>query len=155
MRHELRDNGGCRQLRGGCGGQQGERSGGEGIEVFAVDHGVDAAAQFHQVFVGFQNQEGPVVRHGDAHGGVEGVARVAEGEHVAVEGRGGFVAGAHDAHHFELACVPFAVFENLQLIDAEGEELGGGWWFGLRKRWVPTARRRPARRSGPAWAPLR
>jgi hypothetical protein len=25
-RHELRDNGGCRQLRGNCGGQQGERA---------------------------------------------------------------------------------------------------------------------------------
>jgi len=160
--HELRDGGGCRQLWGGCGGQQGERAGGEGVEVFAVDHGVDAAAQFHHVFVGFQNQEGPVERHGDAHGGVEGVARVAEGEHVAVadfvdldeflhrehlargfpqdlalgvgvgglqqavEGRGGFVAGAHEADHLELARAPFAVFEDLQPVDAEGEELGGG-----------------------------
>ncbi len=36
------------------------------------------------LLVGFQNQEGPVERHGDTHGGVEGVARVAEGEDVAV-----------------------------------------------------------------------
>ena len=176
-RHELGDRGGCRQLRGGRGGQQGDGAGGEGIEVFAVDHGVDAAAQFDQVFVGLQNQEGPVERHGDAHGGVEGVARVAEGQHVAVanfvdldeflhrehlargvaqdlalgvgvgglqqavEGRGGFVAGAHEADHLELARTPFAVLEDLQPIDAKGEELGGarGWgrtlsrtgWFGF------------------------
>ena len=83
-RHELGDRGGCRQLRGDRGGQQCDGAGGEGIEVFAVDHGVDPAAQFHQVLVGFQNQEGPVERHGDAHGGVQGVARVAEGQHVAV-----------------------------------------------------------------------
>ena len=73
-RHELRD-GGCRcQLRGGRGGQQGDGAGGEGIEVFAVDHGVNPAAQFHQVLVRLQNQEGPVERHRDAHGRVEGVA---------------------------------------------------------------------------------
>ena len=83
-RHELRDSGGRRQLRGGRGGQQGDGAGGEGIKVFAVDHGVDPAAQFHHVFIGLQNQECPVERHGDAHGGVEGVARVTEGQHVAV-----------------------------------------------------------------------
>ena len=171
-RHELRDSGGRRQLRGGRGGQQGDGAGGEGIKVFAVDHGVDPAAQFHHVFIGLQNQECPVERHGDAHGGVEGVARVTEGQHVAVanfvdldelfdrehlargdaqdlalgvgvgglqqavEGRGGFVAGAHEANYLELAGAPFAVFKDLQPIDAEGEELGGagGWgrrgWFG-------------------------
>ncbi len=58
------------------------------ILAASVSCGVDAAAQFHQVFVGFQNQEGPVERHGDAHGGVESVARVAKGEHVAIDGRG-------------------------------------------------------------------
>ena len=54
-RHELGDGGGGRQLRGGRGGQQGDGAGGEGIEVFSVNHGVDAAAQFDQVFVGLQN----------------------------------------------------------------------------------------------------
>jgi hypothetical protein len=43
-RHELCDGGGGRQLRGGCGGQQGDGTGGEGVEVFAVDHGVDHIA---------------------------------------------------------------------------------------------------------------
>jgi hypothetical protein len=43
-RHELRDGGGCRQLRGDCGGQQGKRAGGEGIEIFAVDLGVEHMA---------------------------------------------------------------------------------------------------------------
>ena len=71
-RHEFGDGGRGRQLRGHRGGQEGESAGGEGVEVFAVDHGVDPAAQFHHVFVGLQNQEGPVDRHGDAHGGVEG-----------------------------------------------------------------------------------
>jgi len=111
-RHELRDGGGCRQLRGDCGGQQGKRAGGEGVEVFAVDLGV---------------------------------------EHMAVEGRGGFVTGAQEAVHLELACAPIAVFENVQPIYAEGEDLVDGRQFGLGKRWVPTARRRPARRSGPTW----
>ena len=57
-RHELGDRGRGRQLRGHRGGQQGERAGGEGVEVFAVDHGVDSAAQFHHVFVGLQKQGG-------------------------------------------------------------------------------------------------
>jgi hypothetical protein len=98
------------------------------ITAAAVSCVVAAAAQFHHVFVGFQNQEGPVERHRDANGGVEGVARVAEDEHVAVEGRGCFVAGAEEADDLGLARapIPIAVFENLQPIDAEGEELGGG-----------------------------
>ena len=66
-------------------------------------------------------------------GGVRGLQQ-------AVEGRGGFVAGAHEANHLELARTPFAVFKDLQPIDAEGEELGGagGWgrrdWFGAAGR---------------------
>ncbi len=103
-RHELRDGGRCRQLRGGRGGQHGERAGGEGVEVFAVDHGV---------------------------------------EHMPVEGQGGLFARA-----------PFAVFENVQRIYAEGEDLVDGRQFGLGKRWLPTARRRPARRSGPTWGAI-
>ncbi len=55
---------------------KGDGAGGEGIEVFNVDHGVNPAAQFHQILVGLQNQKGPVERQGDAHGCVEGVARV-------------------------------------------------------------------------------
>ncbi len=65
---------------------------------------------------------------------------------MAVDGRGGFVAGADEADDLELVRTPIAVFENLQPIDAEGEELGSGRRLGLVKRWLPKAWRRPARR---------
>ena len=53
----------------------------------------------------------------------------------AVESGGGFVAGADEADHLELAGAPFAVLEDLQPIDAEGEELGGagGWGRSLSR----------------------
>jgi hypothetical protein len=125
-RHELGDRGRRRQLRGHRGGQQGQGAGGEGVEVFAVDHGVDPAAQLHHVFVGLQDQEGPVERHGDAHGGVEGVARVAEGEHMAVADLVDLDELLHRKHL------------------ARG--VGGGG-----ERWAPAARWWPARRAGPTW----
>ena len=71
-------------MRGNRGRQQGQGAGGEGCEVFAVDHGVDLAPRFHHVLVGLQIQERLVERHWATLGRLKGVARVVQGDHVAV-----------------------------------------------------------------------
>ncbi len=82
-RHNLRDRGCCRQFCGHRGGQRDESACGEGVEVFSINYGVDPAALFYQVFFGLQDHEGSVERHGDSLGGVNGVAKFAENQHVA------------------------------------------------------------------------